>query len=107
MADARSRRADVIATVLVWSVALLVTGVFLWLLADIVRNGFGRLSWAFLTSPSRDAGREGGIGPMLVSTGLILAVCLAVSVPIGLGAAALLAEFTPVHSRFGRFVRRS
>ena len=30
MADARARRADAVATVLVWSVALLVTAVFVW-----------------------------------------------------------------------------
>lgn len=107
MADARSRRADAVATVLVWSSAALITGVFIWLLADIVWHGAGKLTWAFLTTAPRDAGRAGGIGPLLVSTFLILAVCLAVSVPIGLGTAALLAEFTPAHGVFGRLVRRS
>ncbi len=107
MADSRSRRADAVATVLVWSAAVLVTGVFLWLLADIVRYGAGQVSWNFLTAPPRNAGRSGGIGPILVSTALILAVCLVVSLPIGLGTAALLAEFTPAHGVFGRLVRRS
>jgi phosphate transport system permease protein len=107
MADSRSRRADAVATVLVWSAAGLITGVFVWLLVDIVWHGVGRVNWAFLTSPARDAGRAGGIGPILVSTGLILAVCLAVSVPIGLGTAAMLSEFTPSHGVFGRLVRRS
>ena len=107
MADARSRRADVVATVLVWMAAVLVTAVFVWVLADVVWHGFGRISWSFLTSDPRNAGREGGIGPMLVSTGLILAVCLGVSLPIGLGTAILLAEFTPAHGIFGRLVRRS
>jgi phosphate transport system permease protein len=93
--------------VLVWCVALAVTAVFLWLLVDVVRLGAGQVSWAFLTSPPRNAGRAGGIGPILVSTALILAVCLAVSVPIGLGTAALLAEFTPAGGLFGRLVRRS
>jgi phosphate transport system permease protein len=107
MADSRSRRADAAATVLVWSAAVLVTAVFLWLLADVVWHGAGRVSWNFLTAPPRNAGREGGIGPMLVSTALILAVCLGASLPIGLGAATLLAEFTPVQGVFGRLVRRS
>jgi phosphate transport system permease protein len=44
---------------------------------------------------------------MLVSTALILVVCLGVSLPIGLGTATLLAEFTPAHGVFGRLVRRS
>jgi phosphate transport system permease protein len=107
MADARSRRADRLATVAVWSVAFLVTGVFAWVLADVVWHGASRISWAFLTTPPRNAGRAGGIGPILVSTGLILAVCMTVSLPIGLGTAALLAEFTPREGVFGRLVRRS
>jgi phosphate transport system permease protein len=107
MADRRSRRADLVATIMVWSAAALVTGVFVWLLTDIACNGVSRISWDFLTSAPRNAGREGGIGPILVSTSLILAVCLAVSLPIGVGTAALLAEFTPVHGIFGRLVRRS
>jgi phosphate transport system permease protein len=107
MGDARSRRADRLATVVVWSVALLVTAGFAWLLADVVWHGVGRLSWDFLTSPPENAGREGGIGTILVSTGLILAVCLASVLPVGLGTAVLLAEFTPSGSVFGRLVRRS
>ncbi len=107
MADSRARRADAVATVLVWSAALLVTGVFLWLLADVVRHGAGRISWSFLTSPPRNAGRDGGIGPVLVSTSLLLLVCLGVSLPVGLGTAVLLAEFTPASGAFGRLVRRS
>src|SRR5204863_2603482 len=59
------------------------------------------------TSPPRNAGRDGGIAPMLVSTGLILSVCFAVSLPIGLGTAILLAEFTTSQNLFGRIVRRS
>jgi phosphate transport system permease protein len=107
MADARSRATDAVAQVVVWLVALLVTAVFVWILADIVYYGAGRVSWAFLTTTPRNAGRDGGIAPMLVSTGWILTVCLVVSVPIGLGTAALLAEFTTNANLFGRFVRRS
>lgn len=37
-----------------------------------------------------------------------MAVCMAVSIPIGVGTAVLLAEFTPIDSSiFGTFVRRS
>jgi len=103
----RSRLADLGATIVVWLMAMLVTAVFVWLLADIVWHGAGQLSWQFLTEPSRNAGRAGGVGPILVSTGLILAVCLAVSLPLGLATAVLLAEFTAVDSVFGRLVRRS
>ena len=107
MADRRSRRADRLATLLVWAAAALVTAAFAWLLADVAWHGVGPISWGFLTEAPRNAGRAGGIGPILVSTALILAVCLGSSLPIGLGTAVFLAEFTPAHGVFGRLVRRS
>ena len=107
MANRRSRVVDAAATVLVWSAAALVAAVFVWLLADVVWHGVGRVSWAFLTTAPRNAGREGGIGPMIVSTLLILAVCLATALPLGLGTAILLAEFTPARGVYGRLVRYS
>lgn len=96
-----------ISTILVWLVAVLVTGTFAWILGDIIFHGVGGISWEFLTTAPEDAGRSGGIGPILVSTGLILAVAMGVSVPLGVGTAILLAEFTSATNWFGRFVRRS
>lgn len=98
---------EVPAAVLLWLVAAAVAGVFFWLLADIVVHGLPRLSWEFLLEAPRDAGRKGGIGPILVSTVLILAVCLAVALPVGLGTAVMLSEFTRADSRFGPAVRGS
>jgi phosphate transport system permease protein len=98
---------EFLASTLVWSAAALVTATFCWLLGDILWHGLSQISWTFLTAPPRNAGREGGIGPILVSTALILGVCLGVSVPIGVGTAVLLAEFTTDSSLFGRLTRRS
>lgn len=98
---------DGVAAILTWSAAILVTSVFLWIVGDLVRHGLPHVSLAFLTEAPRDAGRGGGIGPVLVSTLLILGVCLAVSVPIGVGTAVLLAEFARRGGWFGRLVRRS
>jgi len=100
-------RRERIVTVLVWTCAGVVTVIFLWLLGDLLWHGLSGLSWEFLTAAPTKAGRAGGIGPILVSTGLILSVCLAVSMPIGVGAAVLLAEFTTDNSLFGRLTRRS
>lgn len=72
---------------LAYGAALSVAVVFCWLLGDLAWHGLGQVDWAFLTESPRDAGRAGGIGPVLVSTGLILAVCLVVSVPLGVGTA--------------------
>jgi len=96
-----------LAAALVWSAAALVTITFCWLLGDILWHGLSHLSWTFLTASPRNAGREGGIGPIVVSTALILGVCLGVSLPIGVGTAVLLAEFTTDDSLFARLTRRS
>jgi phosphate transport system permease protein len=96
-----------LSTLIVWSIAIFITAVFCWILGDIIWHGVQQLSWDFLTTEPRNAGREGGIAPILVSTGAILAVCLAVSLPLGVGTAIFLAEFTSTESLFGRLVQRS
>jgi phosphate transport system permease protein len=92
---------------LAWLVAAGVVAVFGWIVFDLVRHGIGQLSWHFLTSSPTDAGRGGGIGPILVATLLILGVCLVVAVPIGVGCAAYLAELSRRDDPFSRAVRRS
>ncbi len=109
MAEGRRRSASgagSLAAACVWLAAGSVTAVFLWILGDVVRHGAGQLSWSFLLEAPSSAGRAGGIGPILVSTLWILAVCLAVSLPLGLGTAVLLAEVTSPDEAFGRLVRR-
>ncbi len=98
---------DILLSLLVWAAAISVTAVFIWLLMDLVWHGTGKLSWEFLTTEPQDAGRSGGIASILVSTMLLLGVCLAVAVPLGLGTAIFLAEFTVVDNWFGRLVRRN
>ena len=95
------------ATVLMWAVALLITAVFVWIVGDLVLQGLPHLSWEYLSAGPEDAGRGGGIAPILVSTLLILAVCMAVSIPLGVGTAVLLSEFGRRNQFFGRLVRYS
>jgi len=87
--------------------AFLVAGMFLWIVGDVLFHGLGQLSWTFLTAAPAEAGRAGGIGPILVSTGAILAVCMGVSLPLGLGTAIFLAEYTRRETLPGRLVRAS
>lgn len=94
-------------TLVLWAIAFLITAVFCWIFSDILGHGLGQISWEFLTTAPENAGREGGIAPILISTCLILSVCMAVSLPLGVGTAVLLAEFTTSESVFGRLVRRS
>lgn len=107
LASPASRWPDRAATIAMWSIALLITAVFVWIVGDLVRHGLPHLSWEFLTQAPGDAGRSGGIAPILVSTLLILGVCLAVSTPIGVGTAILLSEFSARGRWYGRLVRRA
>ena len=101
------RLRDGLSGVAIWCAALGVAGVFLWVVGDIVMHGAGHLDWGFITRAPSDAGRAGGIGPILVSTGLVLAVCMAVAVPIALGAAMFLAEIRRGGGAVDTVVRRS
>lgn len=98
---------DRLVQALIYLIVLCVSSVFLWILTDLIRGGSALLSWDFLTNAPRDAGRAGGIGSILVSTLLVLLIALLVALPIGWAAAVLLAEFIPVVSTFGRWVRYS
>ncbi|MBD1925277.1 phosphate ABC transporter permease PstA [Trichocoleus sp. FACHB-90] len=98
---------ELLSTVVIWAVVAVVTASLLWLLSDIIWHGIGQINWDFLTTEPRNAGRNGGIAPILVSTGLIVGVCMAVSIPLGVGTAILLAEFTSNDSILGRLVRLS
>lgn len=90
-----------------WGSAAIVTFTFFWLLSDILCNGGALISWDFLTTAPKNAGRAGGIAPILVSTLLIVGVAMMASLPLGLGTAILLAELSSSHKGFSRFVRRS
>lgn len=98
---------DAVAHLVIWGAALIVVGAFAWILADVLEHGASRLSAELLTSAPSDAGRAGGIAPILVSTAWILVVCLSVALPLGLASAVLLAEFARDANGFGRLVRRS
>lgn len=98
---------NILATGLIGLTALSVGALFLWLLTDVVMHGLPRLSGAFLFDPPRDAGRAGGIGPVIVSTGWIIVVAIATATPLGLGTAVLLTEFIRPGSAFSRFVEAS
>lgn len=101
------RSADAAWTVLVWAMPLAILLFVAWMASDILAHGLPGIDWAFLTEAPRRAGRQGGIGPILVSTLLILSVCLAASLPLAIATALLLSEFVPRSHRGARLVRLS
>lgn len=98
---------NALTTVLIWLSAALVSSVFFWLLYDILSHGLSHLSWPFLIEAPKNAGRSGGIGPIIISTLLILGVAIVTAAPVSLATAVLLSEFTQQDSVSGRLVRRS
>lgn len=98
---------DQLLTIFVWSSAFFIAGSFIWLLSDVIWHGAVQLSWNFLTTDTENAGRSGGIAPILVSTLLILAVAMAVAAPIGLATAILLSEFVTKENRLARIIGMS
>ena len=74
---------------------------------DIARHGFGGLNWSFLLEEPANAGRTGGIGPIILSTAYILLIAMVVSLPIGLATALWLSEFTKSRGVFAEVVRKS
>ena len=95
------------ATLMVWTTATLIAIPFLWLVGDLFWHGGHQLSWNFIVSVPQNAGREGGIEPILVSTGLIVGVCMVVAMPVGLGTALFLSEYTKNDQVSGRVIRGS
>ncbi len=98
---------EYITTALMWSAAGIVALPFLWLMSDLFWNGWHRLSFNFVISAPLNAGREGGIAPILISTMLVVGVCMAVAVPMGVGTALFLSEYTRNDHAIGRVIRGS
>ena len=89
--DKRDWREQLV-TLLLWTVAALVAFIPLLMVTDLLSQGWQHLSWQFLVESPRQGGREGGIAPLLASTGLLLLITLAVVIPLGLGCALFLSE---------------
>lgn len=80
-----------------WFLLLLVmtataAAMLVWPLMVVLGNGVQALSIDFLLSVPEDAGRSGGIAPILVSTLAIVAVSLATALPMAFAVAVLLTE---------------
>ncbi|MBN1195696.1 MAG: phosphate ABC transporter permease PstA [Methanomicrobiaceae archaeon] len=73
---------------------LTVLGILGIILFDIISHGLPALSWEFLTQSPRNLGREGGIFPAIVGTIYLVTGAILFALPIGMGAAIYLTEYT-------------
>ncbi|MEO0107733.1 MAG: phosphate ABC transporter permease PstA [candidate division WOR-3 bacterium] len=83
-----------IVRVLLVLTAALTLGVLVFIIAYILSQGLGVITPEFLTSAPERMGKEGGILPQIVVTGVLALLALVVAMPLGLGTAVYLAEYT-------------
>lgn len=88
-----SRLADRIATVIFWMCALLVIIILGSLIVYILYHGGKSISWDFLTKPPQVIRAGGGIGPQIFNSFYLLALSMAITVPIGILGGVYLAEY--------------
>ena len=89
----RRRMLDVLFQVLALLVLLVTLAALAALIADVWKDGAGRLSWDFLTSfPSRRAS-QAGIWHALVGSVFVILLTAGIAVPIGVAAAIYLEEY--------------
>lgn len=98
-------RSDVVAGTLLGIPALTVILSCLWILGDLLWRGMGHIDWAYLTSAPEAAGRAGGIAPVIVSTLMLVGICMLAILPVGLATALLLGEYTRSMPRFSHLTR--
>jgi phosphate transport system permease protein len=60
----------------------------------VLGKGLPVVNWSFLFSMPRDMGRAGGIWPAIVGTVVLPLVAIIIAVPLGVGTAVYLAEYT-------------
>lgn len=104
-ADAVNRWPDRRAAIILWALALGLAAVFCWLIGDLCWRGWQSLSWAFISTAPADAGRSGGIFPIIISTVLILSVTLLAVVPLGICSAVFLSFTATKFQRLSGSVR--
>ncbi|MDD1695245.1 MAG: phosphate ABC transporter permease PstA, partial [Methanoregula sp.] len=99
-----SRQVERIAFFLVTAAAGIVLLILVIILQDIIVHGLPALSWEFLTQGPKDLGRAGGIFPAIVGTCCLVAGAILFALPLGIGAAIYLTEYTK-EGRVTRLIR--
>ncbi len=86
----RARLIDRIVTSVLWGLASIVVGVLAAFILYTIVQGFGILSWKFVTTSSITGE---AVGPQVFNSFYILIFALAICIPLGLGGAIYLEEY--------------
>lgn len=93
---------DTICKICIYMAAFCSVGILAWILLYIVSQGIRHINWEYLSTVPR--GSTGGILPMIISTVYIVLLSVAISTPIGVGAAIYLVEYAKP-GKMVRFIR--
>ena len=83
-----------LAVLILGSATLLTVLVLLFVVAFVLVKGLPGITWDFLSSAPREMGKEGGILPTLVGTVLLPLLAISIAMPLGVGTAIYLTEYT-------------
>lgn len=98
---------EYVAGVFIWIAACIVMAILAWIVIDITVRGLSQIDLSYLIDDVADAGRSGGIGPIILSTILILLVAMSTSIPLSIASAIALTEQVGHDSLLARYVRLS
>ncbi|MBA4535830.1 phosphate ABC transporter permease PstA [Bacillus aquiflavi] len=88
-----SKNADRIATGVFVAIAVILITLLVSLFAYIIANGFQKLTFDFLTTPSSSVRAGGGIRDQLFNSIYILFITMLIAVPLGIGGGIYMAEY--------------
>lgn len=89
------RIGDKIAIGLLGFSVVLILAILVIILGNIILHGAGTISWSFITEAPRAGLTEGGIGPAIVGTAMLVLLMTIAAVPLGVATAIYLHEYTP------------
>jgi len=83
-----------IVRVVLWALTGITVAILFFIIAFILRKGVPALGWDFLTKNPVDMGKGGGIFSTVVGTIVLTAGALVIAIPLGVGTAIYLTEYT-------------
>ena len=98
------RQMQRLAVTVLAAATLLTLAVLAFIIVYVLDRGLPVVTWAFLTQKPADMGRAGGILPTIVASVILPLLALVAALPLGLGTAVYLAEYTR-ETRLTRVIR--
>jgi phosphate transport system permease protein len=93
-----------IATLVLGTATLLTLAILVFIIVFVLKRGLPVVNFHFLFDGPRDMGKSGGIFPTLVATIILPLLAIAIALPLGVGTAIYLTEYTR-ESRVTRVIR--